>query len=227
MSPLGNLAYRKRVFFMQRKSYILYHPFLLLSKPIDHMMTKLNESTLRARNWLVTDWPTPLSNCPTTYARADFCPFLDQFFDTFQITGMFAINLVDGLKGLAEIFVQYGWHCPLTSFLSSSWEKREQIKLAFSCFSAECTIKDILLLACSLITRASANNLDLILLGSPKLGGGKECCEFFKVENVRLSPPPRSLVSVVAHLAARRSHRQPSDPFACSASARQANPSVA
>ena len=55
MSPLGNLAYRKRVFFMQRKSYILYHPFLLLSKPIDHMMTKLNESTLRARNWLVTD----------------------------------------------------------------------------------------------------------------------------------------------------------------------------
>jgi len=97
MSPLGNLAYRKRVFFMQRKSYILYHPFLLLSKPIDHMMTKLNESTLRARNWLVTDWPTPLSNCPTTYARADFCPFLDQCFDTFQITGMFAINLVDGL----------------------------------------------------------------------------------------------------------------------------------
>jgi len=134
MSPLGNLAYRKRVFFMQRKSYILYHPFLLLSKPIDHMMTKLNESTLRARNWLVTDWPTPLSNCPTTYARADFCPFLDQCFDTFQITGMFAINLVDGLKGLAEIYVQYGWHCPLTSFLSSSWEKREQIKLAFHLF---------------------------------------------------------------------------------------------
>ena len=79
-------------------------------------------------------------------------------------------------------------------------KKENKSNLPFTSLSAECTIKDTLLLACSLITRASANNLDLILLGSPKLGGGKECCEFIKVENVRLSPPPRSLVSVVARI---------------------------